>query len=73
MPYPDLYSSVFVIPLPMVKTRAHRVVVFNRPAQEIVGEVRGGQPEFVFTCEGNPLKKTCRSVWKRARLQAGRP
>jgi len=73
MPYPAPHSLVFVIRLSMVKTREHRVVVFNRPARQILGEVRGGQPEHVFTCEGDPLKKTCGSVCKRARLQVGRP
>jgi integrase len=70
-PYPDLQTSVFVIPAHMVKNRKDRVVVLNRTASAIVEEMRGVHPEYVFTHEGKPLANMYGRAWRKAREKAG--
>jgi len=73
VPVPELDTSVFIIPGEVVKNREDRLVVLNRVAKSVIEEVRGQQPEYVFTYRGKPLKKMRASAWRRARKTAGLP
>jgi len=70
---PDLNTSVFVIPANMVKNREPRVVVLNRIARAVINEMRGINPEYVFTYKGRPIRKMNGPAWRKARLRAGLP
>jgi integrase len=49
-PIPELGASVFVIPGQYTKNGLDRLVVLNKIAQEVITEVRGEHPAYVFTC-----------------------
>ncbi len=70
---PELDTSVFVIPRQKVKNREPRVVVLNRIARAIIGQVRGTHPEYVFTYNGHPIRKMNGPAWRKARQRAGLP
>lgn len=70
---PELRQSVFIIPREHVKNRHQRLVVLNRIAGSAVDRQRGKHPEFVFTYEGDPVKKMNVSSWRKARRRAGLP
>lgn len=54
-------GSVFIIPKWRVKNRDERLVVLNRIAHQVIEEVRGIHPEYVFTFRGKPVKKMLNS------------
>ncbi len=68
---PELGTSVFIIPRPMVKNREDRLVVLNRVAEAIVEEMRGVHPEYVFTYKGQRVSRMYNRAWKKARINAG--
>ncbi len=70
---PELSTSVFVIPSNMVKNREPRVVVLNRIARAVINEMRGINPEYVFTYKGRAIRKMNGPAWRKARLRAGLP
>jgi hypothetical protein len=49
IPIPELESSVFIIPRERVKDRQDRLVVLNSVARSVIEEVRGENPDYVFT------------------------
>ena len=57
VPVPEANTSVFLIPADRVKNRQDRLVVLNKIAQHVIGEVRGIRPVYVFTYRGKPLKE----------------
>jgi integrase len=69
--YPALNTSVFVIPGEHVKNRDDRVVVLNRIAKDVIEEVRGVHPEYVFSFKGRPVRLMNSTAWKKARIRAG--
>lgn len=71
--YPALNTSVFVIPEERVKNRNDRVVVLNRTAKEVIEEVRGDHPEYVFSYKGRPVNRMYGRAWRDARKKAGLP
>jgi len=68
--FPELQTSVFLIPGEFVKNREDRVVVLNDVAQSVVESCRGTHPEVVFGYQGRPIKKMMSSAWKKARDRA---
>ena len=68
---PELDTSVFLIPAHRVKNRQDRLVVLNRIAQQVVEEVRGIHPVYVFTYRGKPLKRMNDRTWQKARKNVG--
>lgn len=60
MQIPELNTSVFVIPGTFTKNELDRLVVLNDVAHQIVEEVRGEHPDYVFTCArwGNRIIET---------------
>jgi len=49
---PHLNTSVFIIPAHRVKNREERLVILNSTAREVIDEVRGAHPEYVFPYRG---------------------
>lgn len=70
---PELNTSVFIIPGEKVKNREDRLVVLNKIAGQVIQEVRGLHPTFVFTYEGRCITRMLNSAWKKARLRACLP
>jgi integrase len=66
-------TSVFVLPASITKTSTERVVVLNSIARRVIETRRGTHTEYVFTYQGNPLKKLHTSAWKRAWRLVGLP
>lgn len=67
---PELDTSVFLIPLGIVKNKEDRLVVLNDTAMKVIEEQRGQHDEFVFTYKGEPTKRILNSAWMRARKDA---
>lgn len=72
---PEVGTSIFLIPAyedgkGIVKNRKNRVVVLNDYARDVVEEVRGIHPEFVFTYKGKPIKQMNHASWRKARKRA---
>jgi integrase len=70
---PGLDATVFVVPKEYVKYGEDHVVVLNSVARQVIDEMRGKVPEFVFTYEGKPIKAMCCTGWRSARERAGLP
>lgn len=68
---PELKTSVFLIPAHRVKNRQDRLVVLNRTAQQVIEEVRGIHPVYVFTLRQKPLKRMNDKTWQKARKKVG--
>lgn len=68
---PELNSSVFIIPGEKVKNRQDRLVVLNKLAMQVIQEVRGIHPIYVFTYQGRCITRMLNSAWMRARTRAG--
>jgi integrase len=68
---PELGTSVFIIPRERVKNREERVVILNRVAKAVVGEMRGVHPEYVFSYEGKRVSNMNNRAWKEGRERAG--
>lgn len=63
-------TSVFIVPGELVKNREERLIVLNQVAKSVVEEVRGVNPDYVFTYKGHPIQKMNNGAWKRARKMA---
>jgi integrase len=70
---PALATTIFVIPKEYVKNQQDRIVVLNSVARATIEEVRGQDPDYVFTYRGGPIKAMCRNGWRDARERAGLP
>jgi integrase len=70
---PGLNATVFVVPKEHVKNNQDKVVVLNTVARQVIEELRGQDPVYVFTYRGKPIKAMCRNGWKEARKRAGLP
>ena len=66
---PELDTSVFL--LPQTKNGQQRVVVINQIARNVLEALRGTHPEYLFTYQGNPIRKMNSSSWRGARKRAG--
>lgn len=55
-------GSVFLIPEWRVKNREERLVVLNRIAHQVIEEVRGLHPEYVFTFRSKPITRMLNSA-----------
>jgi integrase len=73
VPVPELETSVFLIPSERVKNRQDRLVVLNKIAQQVIEEVRGIHPVYVFTYRGKPLKRMNDRTWQKVRKEVGLP
>ncbi len=67
----ELDTSVFIIPEEWVKNGEERLVVLNRVAKSVIDEVRGNDPEFVFTYKGHSVTAMNNSAWQSARKRVG--
>ncbi len=70
-PVPELGTSVFILPKEYVKNREDKVLVLNCTAQQVVDDVRGEHPVWVFTYKGSPLTTMNSTAWKAARKRSG--
>ena len=68
---PELQQSVFIIPREHVKNRFDRLVVLNKIARSVVDRQRGRHPDFVFTYQGQPIRKINSTSWRKARRRVG--
>lgn len=77
---PELNTSIFIIPSHIVKQGKHkqlvkngedRLVVLNSAAHAVLEQVRGINPEYVFSYRGKPTTKINNTAWKRARKVVG--
>lgn len=73
LPVPELDTSVLVLPAPITKASAERVVVLNSVARRIIDSRRRKHEKYVFTYRGRRLSKLNSSAWKRAWKSAGLP
>ena len=67
---PQFATSVFIIPPEYVKNSD---VVLNRVAREVVNDLSGVDPVYVFTYEGRPILRMPTSGCVRGRSRAGLP
>lgn len=77
---PKLNTSVFIIPGEFTKNEMDRLVVLNRLAKQVVEEVRGEHPDYVFTCaprgkqaERHPIYQMNGKAWQKVRKATGIP
>ncbi|WP_218813540.1 tyrosine-type recombinase/integrase [Rickettsiella endosymbiont of Dermanyssus gallinae] len=68
---PELNTSVFIIPGEKVKNRQDRLVVLNQVASQVIREVRGMHPTYVFAYKGHCITRMLNSAWLKARVRAG--
>ncbi len=73
VPVAQMDTSVFIIPKEKVKNREERLVVLNMIATEVIQDMRGKHPEYVFTYKGRPIKKMYGAAWRKARTRAELP
>ena len=73
LPVPELDTSVLVLPAPITKASAERVVVLNSVARRIIDSRRRKHEKYVFSYRGRRLSKLNSSAWKRAWRNAGLP
>ncbi len=73
VPIPELETSVFIIPRERVKNRQDRLVVLNSVSRSVIEEVRGVNPDYVFTYQGHPIWRMYNRAWKEARIRANLP
>ena len=71
--FPELDTSVFVLPGEYSKNEEERVVVLNHVARDVLEAQRGVHPERVFTYRGQPVGRMLNTGWKKARNRAGLP
>jgi len=69
---PTTGIQYFVIPGEDHKNGQDRTVVLNSVALRVVEQCRGHHPIYVFTYEGEPVKKIYNSAYKRARTRAAK-
>jgi integrase len=72
---PSLDTSIFVVPGEHHKNKTDRVVVLNEIARQVIEEVRGQHPVYVFTgLDGETRVHHIRNrAWKKARAESGIP
>lgn len=70
---PELDTSVFLLPETMTKNGEERIVVLNRIARNVLESLRYRNREFVFTYNGEPVKRMNNHAWRKARQRAGLP
>lgn len=72
---PALNTSIFVIPSEYHKNKTDRVVVLNDIARQVIEEVRGQHPVYVFTgLDAQTRVHHMRNrAWKKARAESGIP
>lgn len=73
IPIPQLNTSVFLIPAKAHKNKHERLIVLNDIAKEIIEEVRGIDPVYVFTYDGKPYYRMMATSWRKGRKRAGLP
>lgn len=73
LPIPELDTSVLVLPVPITKASAERVVVLNSVARRIIDSRRRKHEKYVFSYRGRRLSKLHSSAWKPAWRNAGLP
>ncbi len=64
---PELDASVFMMSGQRVMSREDTLVVLNMIALAVINEIRGVNPEYVFTYKGIPLTRMYNRAWKKAR------
>lgn len=74
-PIPELNTSVFVIPSEYSKNKLDRLVVLNDIAAQVIAEVRGQHPVYVFTGPDNKTRvhHMRNRAWKKARSIVNQP
>ena len=74
-PIPELNTSIFVVPAQYSKNKQDRVVVLNEIAQQVITEVRGQHPEYVFKHpkESTRLYDMNTTSWQNARKKLKLP
>ena len=71
--FPELETSVFVVPASHVKNKQDRLIVLNDVAKQVIESRRGCHETHVFTFKGKAVTRIYNSAWKRARVKAGLP
>ena len=80
IPFPELNTSVFVIPAwvvrngrmqSLVKNGEDRLVVLNDIAKEVIDRLRNICPTYVFTYAGRHVTRMFNTAWLKARARAG--
>lgn len=66
-------QNLFVIPGELVKNGQDRLVVLNSVAKSIVDACRGQHPDYVFTQQGERIKRLNVRAWQNAWREAGLP
>lgn len=70
---PELETSVFIIDGDRIKNAEDRLVVLNSTAKDVIDELRGEDPVWVFTYKGKPIRNMYRTAWRAGRKKAGLP
>ncbi len=70
---PELNNSVFILPEDTTKNGEERIVVLNPVARSVLESRRGMHPEYVFTYNGNPIKRMNNHAFRKARARAQVP
>ena len=73
IPLPELDVSVFFVPKELMKSRRDHIIILNDDANEVIEEVRGKHPEYVFTYRGKRIHHMLNNGWRKARKEAGMP
>ncbi len=68
---PELDTSFFIVPGEVVKNDHDRLVVLNHVAKQVIEEMRGVHPVYVFTYKGKGLRNMNNTSWQRARASVG--
>ena len=71
VPFPELNTSVFIIPSDIVKNRQDRLVVLNQLVAQVIDDQRQKHPTHVFTFRNKPIQRMLNSGWKTARKKVG--
>ena len=71
-PIPELNTSLFVIPGEYSKNKLDRLVALNDIALQVIAEVRGLHPVYVFTGAGaqSRISRMSNKAWNKARRRA---
>jgi len=72
-PYPELNTSIFIVPAKFVKNKHDRLIVLNDVAKRVIDSRRGLHEAYVFDFHGKPYKRINNSAWRKARERAGLP
>ena len=80
---PELETSVFVLPAftqhqqqrkQIVKNGQDKLVVLNKRVKQIIDNLRGQHPDYVFSYKGKPIAHGMNNTaWQRARKKVGLP